>query len=179
MRKEPILSVNIENLYTKYGPMVLRRCRQLLRNEDLALDAMQDVFVKMIDKSDLLKARYPSSLLYTMATNHCLNLLAKEKRSGSDNGILEKIAAFDKQEEKVLAGMFLDQLFSSQKPSTRTIAVLHYVDGLSLKETAELSGLSVSGVRKRLRKLREAGLMLESETSENVRGERSGVSHER
>lgn len=157
--------------------MVLRRCRQLLRNEELALDAMQDVFVKIMDRSDRLKVTFPSSLLYTMATNHCLNIIAREKRSSGDSGILEKIAAFDKQEDKVLDRVFLDQLFSGQKPSTRTIAVLHYVDGLTLEETAELSGLSVSGVRKRLRKLREAGLILESELWETPPAERVGEGH--
>jgi RNA polymerase sigma-70 factor, ECF subfamily len=35
------------------------------------------------------------------------------------------------------------------------MAVLHYVDGLSLEQVADEVGLSVSGVRKRLRKLRE------------------------
>ena len=34
------------------------------------------------------------------------------------------------------------------------MAVLHYVDGMTLEETAEAVGLSVSGVRKRLRSLK-------------------------
>ena len=34
------------------------------------------------------------------------------------------------------------------------MAVLHYVDGLTLEEVAEETGMSVSGVRKRLRGLR-------------------------
>jgi RNA polymerase sigma-70 factor (ECF subfamily) len=71
--------LNIEALYTRYGPMVLRRCRQLLVNEDLALDAMQDTFVKVMDYKDRLNMKYPSSLLYTMATNHCLNIMEREK----------------------------------------------------------------------------------------------------
>ncbi|MEZ4449986.1 MAG: winged helix-turn-helix transcriptional regulator [Nannocystaceae bacterium] len=38
--------------------------------------------------------------------------------------------------------------------STATIAVLHLHDGLTFEEVAEVVGLSVSGVRKRLRKLK-------------------------
>jgi RNA polymerase sigma-70 factor (ECF subfamily) len=34
------------------------------------------------------------------------------------------------------------------------MAVLHYVDGLTLEQVADETGLSVSGVRKRLRQLR-------------------------
>jgi len=65
--------MNVEMLYQKYGAMVLRRCRRLLREEDHALDAMQDVFVRVLQRQDSLKATYPSSLLYRIATNVCLN----------------------------------------------------------------------------------------------------------
>ena len=140
--------------------MVLRRCRQLLKDEEMALDAMQDVFVKVLNKKNSLKDTYPSSLLYTIATNHCLNILRKENRSSADNEILERIVSTDQVEEKAVNRIFLDQLFTDQKPSTRTIAVLHYMDGLTLEETAQMSGMSVSGVRRRLRKLREAGFSL-------------------
>ena len=141
--------------------MVLRRCRQLLKDEEMALDAMQDVFVKVLNKKNSLKDTYPSSLLYTIATNHCLNMMRKENRSSADNEILDRIVSSDKVEDQAVNRIFLDQLFMDQKPSTRTIAVLHYMDGLTLEETAEMSGMSVSGVRRRLRKLREAGISLE------------------
>jgi RNA polymerase sigma-70 factor, ECF subfamily len=39
--------------------------------------------------------------------------------------------------------------------STRVMAVLHYLDGLTLEEVSAEVGLSVSGVRKRLRGLQE------------------------
>ncbi len=56
------LAINIEEFYKKYGPMVLRRCRTILSNEDKALDAMQDVFVKLIQKENELMDNSPSSL---------------------------------------------------------------------------------------------------------------------
>ena len=31
--------MDVDTLYRRYGPMVMRRCRQLLRDEDQALDA--------------------------------------------------------------------------------------------------------------------------------------------
>ncbi|MDC7232602.1 MAG: sigma-70 family RNA polymerase sigma factor [Spirochaetales bacterium] len=151
----------MEELYTKYGPMVLRRCRSLLKDEESALDAMQDVFVKVLNKQDSLKDKYPSSLLYTIATNHCLNIIRREKRMTTGDEILDRIVSAEILEEQAVNRMFLDQLFSSQKASTRTIAVLHYRDGLTLEETAEMTSMSVSGVRRRLRKLREAGFSME------------------
>ena len=51
--------------------------------------------------------------------------------------------------------MLLDRLFGRHPASSRTIAVLHHIDGLTLDQVARETGLSVSGVRKRLRRLRE------------------------
>ncbi len=143
--------------------MVLRRCRGLLREEEAAREAMQDVFVQLLRKQEELTEDYPSSLLYCMATNICLNRIRRSNRSpvlAAEEDLLQRIAGADDPEERVLAGHFLERLFEGQKGSTRTLAVLHYVDGMTLAETAEQVGLSVSGVRKRLRKLRAAGLEL-------------------
>ena len=156
------MAVNVEGFYRKYGPMVLRRCRALLRDEDMALDAMQDVFVQVLRRQETLHDSAPSSLLYRIATNVCLNTLRKKKRGpiNAEDTMILQIAGHDQPEERVLAGHFIDRLFSGQKESTRSIAVYHYVDGMTLQETAELVGLSVSGIRKRLRMLRQSGLAL-------------------
>ena len=154
--------IDVEKFYTQYGPMVLRRCRYILKNEESALDAMQDVFVQVVKKQEVLNDKATSSLLYTMATNICLNKLrsVKSRQESHDDSILQQIASIDDVEGQIITNGFLDRIFTNEKTSTRTIAVLHYVDKLTLEETADFVGLSVSGVRKRLRKLREKGLTL-------------------
>ena len=149
--------MDVEALYQRYGPMVMRRCRQLLREEDQALDATQDVFVQLLEHRSRLKAEYPSSLLYRIATNLCLNRIRDRRRRGEtvDEELLNNIADWDEAEGRLEARSVLDRLFRRERESTRTIAVLHFVDGLTLEETAREVGLSVSGVRKRLRGLRE------------------------
>lgn len=42
----------------------------------------------------------------------------------------------------------------NEKESTREMAVMHYVDGMKLEDISAEVGLSVSGIRKRLRKLK-------------------------
>ncbi len=157
------MAIDVEALYRKYGPMVLRRCRQLLQNEEKALDAMQDTFVQLLRHRSRLTADAPCSLLYRIATNICLNVMRSEKRKpvGGRDELLMEIACVDEHEERSLARAFLDDLFSQEKASTRMIAVLHYVDRFTLEQTAAEVGLSISGVRKRLRALRKRGLALE------------------
>ena len=147
---------DVTALNLRYGPMVLRRCRQLLRNEDEALDACQDVFLRVLERHDRLEARYPSSLLYRVATNVCLNRIRDRRRRPDtvDDERLLRIAAAGEAGAGAEARLLLERLFRRQPESSRTIAVLHHVDGLTLDEVAEETGLSVSGVRKRLRRLR-------------------------
>ncbi len=136
--------------------MVLRRCRCLLRDEQKALDAAQDTFVRLLRSRDTLTDSAPSSLLYRIATNVCLNVLRAEKNRGVRDAeeILLRIADASDHTESFLRREILDKIFQSEKPTTREIAVMRYVDGMSLEEVAAESGLSVSGVRKRLRGLK-------------------------
>ena len=146
---------DVTALNLRYGPMVLRRCRQLLRDEDEALDACQDVFVRLLERRTRLEARYPSSLLYRIATNVCLNRIRDRRRKPDtpDEERLYQIAAAGGDGSD--ARMVLDRLFGRHPESSRTIAVLHHIDGLTLGQVAEETGMSVSGVRKRLRRLRD------------------------
>ena len=148
--------MDVDQLYRQYGPMVIRRCRQLLRDEDQALDAAQDVFVRLLERRMRLRDDYPSSLLYRIATNLCLNRIrdANLRRTTADQDLLEQIADLEDAEGQIEARSILAKLFGRQQESTRTMAVLHYVDRMTLKEVAEEVGMSVSGVRKRLRGLR-------------------------
>lgn len=152
------MQIDAAEYYRKYGPMVLRRCRTLLKDEDRAMDAMQDVFVKLLQNQERLKGNYPSSLLFRIATNICLNMIRYDKsRPHVDSGdIMAYIAANDDMEKRIAIRDYLDRIFAREKASTCEIAVMHYVDKMTLEEVAEISGLSVSGVRKRLRKLTES-----------------------
>jgi len=159
------VAIDVDNYYRTYGPMVLRRCRKLLKDEDQSLEAMQDTFVQLIRYKDRLSDEAPSSLLYRMATNVCLNRIRSSSRrpevSGDD--LLSRIAGMDEPESRVTARNLLARLFSREKVSTRTIAALHLVDGMTLEEVAREVGLSVSGVRKRLRPLRGRLLEIQGE----------------
>jgi RNA polymerase sigma factor (sigma-70 family) len=150
------VAIDVAESYRRFGPMVLRRCRKLLRDEDKALDAMQDTFVQLLRHEDRLDATAQSSLLFRMATNTCLNKLRGEKRKPEDKDeeLLLKIADSEGRGANPVARLFLERIFSTELESTRAIAVMHLLDGMSLEEVAQEVGLSVSGVRKRLRTLR-------------------------
>jgi RNA polymerase sigma-70 factor, ECF subfamily len=149
-------AIDVESLYRRYGPMVLRRCRGMLRDEDLAADAMQETFVQVLRHRSSLNARYPSSLLYRIATNTCLNAMRSRRRkyAVSAEPFLDSLAGRESTEDRVLDSWELDQVFLGARESTRKAAMIHYLEEKTLAETAQEVGLSISGVRKRLDSLR-------------------------
>jgi RNA polymerase sigma-70 factor (ECF subfamily) len=150
------LAIDVEDYYRRFGPMVLRRCRALLREEDRAVDAMHDVFLALLRQESQLQVTAPSSLLYRMATNVCLNQMRTRRRHPEhvDDDLLDRIAATQDLEARSVARGFLERLFDLDQESTATMAVLHLVDGMTLEEVAAQMNMSVSGVRKRLRTLK-------------------------
>lgn len=148
--------MDLEGLYAEHGPMVLRRCRRLLGDEQEAVEAMQDTFLQLLRRRGRMEVTAPSSLLYRTATNVCLNRLRSKRRHPAtpDDELIGRIAVAPEAEDASLASSLLDRIFAREKPSTRAIAVMVYVDGMTHEEAAEVVGLSVSGVRKRLRTLK-------------------------
>lgn len=146
----------LSRLYETYAPMVYRRCSALLKDSAEAEDMVQEVFLRIFDRMETLDLSQPSSLLWNTATRLCLNRIRDKHRRGLDvdsSEMLLNIACVDDEQDSYGAQSILAKLFSKEPESSRTIAVLHYVDGMTLEETAREVNLSVSGVRKRLRGL--------------------------
>lgn len=155
------MGADIKILYETYAPMVYRRCRSILRDEDEALDCMQDVFVKFLVKYPHLEEGGFSSLLYTMATRFSLNALRSRRRGGGRVLALDQVGgehlAQESHQDAVLTEYLLERILSLTDEKTRHIAWLHYADKLTLEETAAEVGMSVSGIRRRLRMLQKLG----------------------
>lgn len=156
-------------IYQKFAPMVLRRCRAILKDEDKALDAMQDVFLRIMETKCKIK-ELCASLFYVTATRICLNKIRSEKlRSGPDFEVISQMITddfSDLEREKIEAEIILEDIFSTRDSKDALIATLHYVDGLTLEETAEQVGMSVSGVRKRLSELKKHSLKIAGRVKE-------------
>jgi RNA polymerase sigma-70 factor (ECF subfamily) len=151
------MEIDIAAWYEKYGPMVIRRCRKILKSEEDALDAVQDVFANLLAAKSRLQRRnladtYPSSLLYTMATNTCLNRLRKLKREVLRDFSDEQFARpyIDEGFGQVEAEIILETILKDESEINRTICFMYHADGMTLKEIGEVVELSIAGVRKRL-----------------------------
>jgi RNA polymerase sigma-70 factor (ECF subfamily) len=146
------MAINIKECYEKYMPMVLRRCRKMLKNEEDAVDATQDVFVKLLRGEEKIHGKFPSSFLYTIATNICLNKLRWRRRhSETSHEVIEDFASTEKVYDLVEAKMLIEAILKDESAEVRTICYMYHMDGMTLEEIGKAIGISFSAVRKRLK----------------------------
>src|SRR5512144_2097223 len=66
----------LADLYARHAAGVFGRCRWLLRDEEAAKDATQEVFAKALRAlAEFREAASPTTWLLRIATHHCLNEL--------------------------------------------------------------------------------------------------------
>jgi len=140
---------DVHEAYTRYAPVVFRRCRSILKNEDEAWDGVQEVFLRWAERPKRLDSlESPTAYFWRAATNYCLNRVKKEGRQVSIPEVEGEDPRSDSEDR--LRALFVERLFAQVPPRTRELAWYRWVDGLTWEETALTSGLSVSGVRKHL-----------------------------
>src|SRR5262249_37518007 len=132
-------------------PMVLRRCRKLLGDDQAARDAMHDVFVQVLSRADHLADQAPSSLLFRIATNVCLNRIRSRRRRPEDGDpeLLVEIAERTDPAARSAARAALDALFQHEPDDTAGIAALHLYGRMTLREVSAEGGMAVAGGGKR------------------------------
>ena len=74
----------LKEIYDLYGAQVFRRARTLLRDQDRARDATQEVFLRAAQDPRSVGA-HPLPWLFRVTRNLCLNNLRDNRRRGQSN----------------------------------------------------------------------------------------------
>jgi RNA polymerase sigma-70 factor (ECF subfamily) len=80
-------------LYRQYAPAIFRFCRRAMPTREDAEDATMDIFIKVRQKlSQYDSSRAFKAWLYTVAANHCWDLLRRRKgRQDLETGEIENL----------------------------------------------------------------------------------------
>ena len=132
----------IESTFEAWRPRLLRFCSNLLRNGHDAEEAVQDVFIKLLEKGDRIDlSKRPEVVLFAMARNRCIDL--RRKRAPSTGETLEAVAPSGGAATDVAEALAL--LTFEQ----REVMLLTTVDGLGYREVAAILGCSLGTVAAR------------------------------
>lgn len=146
-------------LYERYASMVHRRCRLLLKSEDDAWDATQEVFMKLARSLDTIRKRESVySWLLSAGTNYCISQLRKRKHDSFDEEIHRdgRTADMLPQERRMLLDELQRHFLAPWDKKTRAVVIYTYIDGYRQDEIARLTGMGESTVRRHLTRFRRA-----------------------
>lgn len=143
----------VSTLYRKFGTAIYSRCRRLLKDDALAEDATQEVFVRVLKHIESAPDDATAlAWIYRISTNYCLNQIRDRSRQA------EPTAPDEMPESEHNASPEVDlldretalKLIRRAPEKLQEVAVLYYVDGLEQEQVANTLGISRRTVINRL-----------------------------
>jgi RNA polymerase sigma-70 factor (ECF subfamily) len=129
----------VEMLYRRFGPMVYRRAMNILRTETEAQEAMQDVFVTALSKGVSFRGESsPTTWLYSVTTNLCLNRLRNRKRRHQLMSEYTQITKTPNRPHPELLHLVCGLLRTAPVAEAQA-AVYYYFDEMTQEEIADIT----------------------------------------
>ena len=166
-------NLDVEELFRLYGNDVLRMCNVYLRKQSLAEDAFQDVFVKVMTRSD--SYRGDSDIKYwilSIARNVCLDYLKSSymKRTSFMGDLLDKTKPQSEEKKRIkpLPGNQVEERLIDAMDTSRPlldavqnlpakykdVILLRFYFDMDNEAIAKQLGITESTVRSRLMRAR-------------------------
>ncbi|MBQ7385190.1 MAG: RNA polymerase sigma factor [Ruminococcus sp.] len=143
---------NIETVYQQYADMLYRVALSTLQNDMDAQDAVQDVFIKyMSAKPDFKDEEHEKAWFLRVTVNRCHDMLRSRKvrlRLHAESEV-EPVNPAPKARQELF------EVLHSIPEKYKSTVILHCLEGLSLQETADILGISLSAAKMRLKRARE------------------------
>ncbi len=152
-------SYYFSQLYRKYAGKVYGKCLSILRNEDEAKDAVQDIFVKiMLNLVNFGEKSQFSTWIYSITYNFCIDLIRKRKKEktlfGDDMERAPDVAEEDIPDEFMLEMdvKYLKRVLEDLNTGDRMILLMKYQDDMSIKEIADTIDKTESAVKMKIKR---------------------------
>lgn len=147
-------------LYDRYSKMVYNKCYGFAKSQKEAEDLTQDVFLMLFVKLGSFKGNSKfSTWLYSFTYNFCVNYVNRDKGrkiSDKSNDIADteyKLSAEVTDESLLhLQVEKLKKALELIEPEDKTLLLLKYQDGVSIKELETLLEIGTSAVKMRLKR---------------------------
>lgn len=138
-------------LLERYTLLLFGTCMKYLKNETLAKDAVQQVFLKVITELAKYKVTYFKSWVYLVAKNHCLMqlrskgkvILHEEMPDITVHEDLDIAGLLHKDQDVVLLKQSVEELNQEQK----ICVTLFYLNDKSYQEIAAATGYEMMKVK--------------------------------
>ncbi len=148
-------------LYNRYSAKIFGKCLTLLRDEFKAQDATQDIMMKILLNLNKFSGNSKfSTWVYSITYNFCIDSIRKAKKDKSilmdDVSMLSDVE--DEVSDKFLLEIKLERLkkiLEMINVEDKSILLMKYLDGLSIKDIASIKDKSESAIKMKIKRAKE------------------------
>ena len=145
----------LERTIQTYSDTLYKICFLILKNEHDVKDVLQETFIKYMTKSPAFESEeHKKAWLIKVSQNKCKEFLRFHKKHAalSLDEIEESTAITDGigMERVELLNMVWNLNYK-----LKSVVVLHYIEGYSVREVSRMLGISETAVKKRLERARK------------------------
>lgn len=155
-------NVNYFNLlYDRYTNKVFAKCISMLKSDQAAEDATQEIFVKILLNLSKFSGKSKfSTWLYSITYNFCIDLIRKEKKDITVP--LEDYSKVDYEDDNrhdaeilEMNVYRLEEVLGLMNVEDKSILMMKYQDDLSIKEICEAIEKTESAVKMKILRAKE------------------------
>ena len=142
--------IAFDRLVERHQPWVQRVCARILRSDDRALDAAQEVFTRALDHLDGWRGDNFPGWLKAIAVNCALTIVDRDRRWAPIEQAPEAAAPDRDPEQLLLAAersALARALIARLPEKQRLVFVMKYIDGCSYEDIERLTGFSANEVK--------------------------------
>lgn len=139
-------------LLERYTLLLLGVCMKYLKNEELARDSVQQIFLKAITELQKYKVEYFKSWIYMVAKNHCLMQL-RDKPGKNTIEVRDSMPAeaSEPDKESLLLNEktyeYMDEALNELNADQQLCVTLFYMEKKSYQQIADQTGYSMMQVK--------------------------------
>ena len=139
---------SFEQLFEKYRRAVFAYARGILRDDGLAEDCVQAVFLELVRKADTIDiARGVKGWLFRVARNRAIDVVRKRSREVLSEWVAEGPDDGDTPDERMIsieAGEGLMDAVAKLKETERDIVMMRFFGGLTFAEAEAATGVPLN-----------------------------------
>ena len=153
-------------IYNRYANKVYAKCLSMLKNEEWAIDASQDIFMKIFMNLVRFEEKSQfSTWVYSITFNYCIDSLRKHKK---ENEIFahEKELKDQPYEDDNEAEVFemeaqkLEKVMDMIPGEDKALLIIKYEQSMSIREISEILDKTASAVKMKIKRAKEKAKIL-------------------
>lgn len=145
-------------LYDRYIGKIYGKCISLLKDENTAQDAAQDIFLKIfLNLTKFSRKSQFSTWVYSITYNYCIDYIRRKKK---ENTILTdedagKEDVIDEVSDSLIVEMEyarLNKILGQISEDDKMVLLMKYREGLSIKEIGNIFKKSESAIKMKIKR---------------------------